>query len=77
LTFGRSAAEIPVINESEKRHEKVAVIMTCRLKNEETVVEEIQRLNADIVALSKFHLHSRWFINAAVGSSMSSCFTMS
>ena len=66
LTFGRSAVEIPVINEGEKRHEKIAVIVTCLLKNEEDVVEEIQRLNADIVALSKFHLHSRWFINVVL-----------
>jgi len=60
LTFGRSAVEILVINE------KIVVIMTCHLKNEENVVEEIQRLNADIVALSKFHLHSRWFINVVL-----------
>lgn len=66
LKIGTSAIEIPVINEGEKRHEKIAVIVTCLMKNEEKVVEEIERLNADIVAVSKFHLHSRWFITVVL-----------
>ena len=71
LTFGRSTVLPKVLvaksnNEVTKRSERIAIVVNCRLKDETSIVEEIQRLRLDIEVISKLHPHSRWFINVVL-----------
>jgi hypothetical protein len=68
LTFGRSTVLPRVVaaksmDEVTKRPERIAIVVNCRLKDETSIVEEIQRLRLDIEVISNLHPHSRWFIN--------------
>eukprot|EP00957_Ditylum_brightwellii_P035805 2714744-Ditylum_brightwellii.AAC.1 len=46
------------------RSEKVAVVMSSRMKNEEDIIKELQRIKVDMDVLAKSNSGSCWFIRA-------------
>ena len=50
----------------EERPESVLVVTTSRPYTEEAVLEEIDRLSTDILALSRWHANTKWIINIVV-----------
>lgn len=65
LEFGDSTLAVPKL-EALERPERIAVVTSYRLTDKDSIVKEIQRIKADIDALSKFHSSYRWFINVVL-----------
>lgn len=50
------------------RQEKIAVIMSCRWKGKQEILQELHHLIADILELAKFNPNSYWFLNIVLTS---------
>lgn len=78
LTFGQLSTTMPLIGDTSLTHrsETIAVVMSCRIKGKEDILQELAWLKVDMDVLAKNNPRSRWLVNAVVADdALASLFT--
>lgn len=65
LTFGRSKS-CPILENANPHNESIAVVMTCRLKNENDIISEMETIKVDMTMLARSNPKSSWFVNVVL-----------